>query len=337
MKILVTFPQGVVHDTFFTDRSKKSLEELGEVIYNPYDRQYNKEELQEALAGVDIVMTGWGNIQLDEEVLQKADQLKIVAHTGGTVADLVSDALYQKGVTVISGNPTFAESVAESCVCYTMCALRRLEESMKIVRDGGWKKADYYNEGIMDRTIGLVGFGAIAKKFAKMLTPFRVKIKVYSSYLTKEEAATYGATVASLDEIFETCNVISIHSGLNPKTYHMVKEEHFKKMKDGALIVNTARGAVLDEEALIRELQSGRILAALDVFEQEPLPLDSPLLTLKNAMLIPHMGGPTIDRREYVVFQLIEDIQSVLKGETDGVEGIITADYAKNMTQSVKK
>lgn len=333
MKILVTSPVGYTRDTFFTDRSKKMLEELGEVEYNSYDRMFTPEELKDKLEGVDALITGWGTPSLTEDVLEKADQLKVVAHTGGTVASLATDTVYDRGIIVLSGNPVFAESVAESCVCYAMAALRDIPKYSNLVRAGGWRTDDFYNAGIMDRTVGIVGFGMIAKFFAKMLQPFRCEIKIYSSYLTQEEAAKYNATVVPLNEIFETCDIISVHSGSNPKTFHLVGEEQLKKIKDGALLINTARGAVIDEEAMIRELETLRFKAALDVFTKEPLDADSKLRYLPNVLAIPHMGGPTIDRREYVTLALAKDIKEFTEGKKDGFYCQISEAYAKNQTR----
>ncbi len=334
MKILVTSPVGIVKDTFFTDRVKKALEEVGEIEYNPYDRHFTPEELRDRLEDKDVVITGWGTPMLTEEVLSKANNLKMLAHTGGSVADYAAPELYERGIIVLSGNMVFAESVAEACVCYTMASLRDITRYDAIVKAGGWQGDKPNNtKGIMDRTVGLVGFGMIAKFFAKMLQPFRCKIKIYSSYLTPEEAAQYNATVAPLDEIFETCDIISVHSAQTPKTYHLIGEQQFKKMKDGALIVNTARGSVIDEEAMIRELETGRIFAALDVYETEPLDPDSKLRSMDNVLLLPHMGGPTIDRREYVTLALIDDIKELKEGKTDGFYCQISETYSKYQTQ----
>lgn len=332
LRILVTTPHYNTQfmETFFTKRVREQLDEIGEVIYHDLDHPYTPEELRDALVDIDIAITGWGSLRFDEEVLSKANRLKIVAHTGGTVQNLVSDALYKKGVMVLSANPVYAESVAEACLCYMMCSLRSIKY---FALDGpGWRGNDEDSEkGLMDRTVGIIGFGMIAKYLMKMLQPFHVTIKICSEYATPEAVAQYGATVVDLDEIFETCDIISVNEPLNPKTYHMVKEEHFKKMQDGALIVNTARGAVIDEPAMVKELQTGRIFAALDVYEVEPLPDDSPLRTLPNVLCLPHVGGPTFDRREYSTMALIRDIKKWMNGETE-LECQISQSYAANMT-----
>ena len=334
MNILVTMPQGNVRNTFFTPLSKKYIESLGNVTYNPNERNYTKEELKEALKGIDVVFCGWGSALYDEEILEAADSLKIIAYTAGSLAGVVGEDVYNKNILVLGANCVFAESVAEACVCYTMVGLRKIEKYAKRMRDGLWKDPQFYNEGIMDRTIGLIGFGAIAQKFVEFLKPFRVKILVHSGHLTEEEAGKYGVEKATLNEVFEKSDVISIHQSLSERTYHMIGKDQFDLMKEGSLLINTARGPVLNEDDLIDVLKTGKINAVLDVYEKEPLPVDSPLRSIENVTTIPHMGGPTIDRRQYCVIKLCEDIVKYNNGNRD-VETLIPLESVKNMTQKV--
>lgn len=336
MNILVTMPEGFVRDTFFTPLSKKYLEQLGNVTYNPLDRDYTKEELKEALKGIDIVFCGWRSTFYDEEILEAADSLKILAYTAGSLAGVVDEAIFNKGITVLGANCVFAESVAEGCLCYMMTGLRRIVKYAKVMREGGWKPVDFETEGVMNRTVGLIGFGSIAQKLVNFLKPFNVNILVNSRHLTEEEAAKYGVTKAEFNEVFEKSDIVSVHQGLSEKTYHMIGKEQLDKMKDGALLVNTARGAVIDEEALCEVLKTGRIHAALDVYEVEPPAEDSPLRSLENVTPIPHMGGPTIDRRQYCVIKLCEDIVKYNNGERE-LETLFTIDQVKTMSRPVKK
>ena len=324
-------------DSFINDFSLKRLKELGNVTFNNYDRNYTTEELKQAIKGVDIVFCGWGSGCFDQEVLQSADKLKIIAYCAGSVSGIATPAIYEKGIAMLGANCVFAESVAESCVCYTMVGLRRIEYYANRVRKGFWQDQDFYNQGIMDRTIGLVGFGAIAKKFVEFLKPFRNRILVYSNHLTQEEAQKYGVEKVSLDQIFIESDVVSIHQSLTEKTYHLIKKEHFDKMKDGALLINTARGAIIDQKDLVEVLKTGRINAVLDVLEQEPPEPNSILTKLENVTILPHMGGPTMDRRPYCVTKLVDDIQKLLAGEKlENLETYIPLSHLNNMTVQPK-
>lgn len=307
-KILVAMPDNSTTRTFLTDDNLRRLETLGDVIWDHSDRNMTAEELRDALEGIDFCVCGWGTPQFDASVLEKAHQLKLIAYVAGSVANLVSDAMYEKGIRIASGNEAFAQSVAEGTMCYILASLRRLccHECNKI--EGGWKTEDTYTEALTDRTVGIVGYGSISRYLLEMFRPFRVKIKLFSKHMTEEEAAALGVHKASLEEIFSTCHVISLHCAKNPENHHMVNDHLLSLMQDGALLVNTSRGDVVDERALAAHARTGRIFAALDVYEVEPLPADSPLRGLDNVILQPHLGGPTIDRRPFAAKYVIEDI-----------------------------
>lgn len=331
MKILVTLPMGYVWDTFFTPDVIEKIESMGEVIWNESEEQYSSEELKEKLKDAEICITGWGTKCLDKEVLETADKLKLVAHTAGSVAGIVSDYLYERGIKVISGNWVFAESVAEGVIGYIICSLRELTYYNDEVKQGRWREGDFFNESILDQSVGLVGFGAVAKYLVKFLQPFRCKIKVYDPYADDKVFTEYGVERGTLEEIFSSSKIISLHVPKTADTYHMIDKKLLSIIKDGALLVNTSRGTVIDEQALVEELEKGRFKAALDVYEVEPLPLDSKLRTLKNVLTIPHMGGPTIDRRKATTLELLKDIEGFLRGEK--LRFNISKSYAQAMTR----
>ncbi len=336
MKILVTKPKGNdVFNTFFTDKAIKEIEKLGEVKYNPYEREYTREELKEELKDIDVVFTGWGATCYDEELLEKADKLKLIAHTGGSAAALISDELAKRNITLLSGNRLYAQSVAEGTLTYMLMAQRKMLENISDMETLGWPSEYHFTKGLKDKTIGIIGFGMIAENLARILQVFDVEIKIYSGYLSKEKASEYNAKVCSLEEIFETCDIISVHSGLNAKNLHLIDKKYFSIMKYDALIVNTARGAVLNEEDLIAELKTGRIRAILDVYEIEPLPMDSGLRGLPNVILVPHKGGPTTDVREIVTIKLCEDIRKYFNGDK-ALTHEISLEYASRMTNESK-
>lgn len=331
MKIFVTMPVGLVRDTFMPQDIIDQINALGEVVWNTTEQQFSRDELKEKLKDIDICICGWGTPRFDEYVLESAPNIKLIAHTAGSVANLVSDYLYERGIKMLSANSVFAESVAEGCIAYIMSSLRDLPFYSNEMQQGYWKRSDSYNESIMDQTIGLVGFGMIAKYFVEMLKPFRASIKVYSNHLKDEVCEKYNLQRASLEEIMTTCKIISIHTSKRPDTFHMINEKLLKMIPAGSLLVNTARGAIIDEKAMAEELQTGRFKAILDVYEEEPLPLESRLRGLKNVILIPHMGGPTIDRRKHCTIAMIEDIKRYKAGEP--LLNEIDKAYAKMMTQ----
>ncbi len=331
MKILVTVPDGPVRESFFTPDVQKRLSELGEVEYNTTGRNYTPGELREHLMGKDVALTGWGTGLLDESVLEGNDTLKLLAHTGGAVTPVASDYLYSKGIKVISGNRLYSESVAEAVIAYALASLRRIPEYTQRSREGGWYNGEVW-EGLLDRTVGIIGFGMTSRNLMKMGKAFRLKFKVaYKPYITKEDMEEYGFEMASMDEIFSTCDIISVHAPMTDRNYHMIDARLLSMIRDGALLINTARGPVIDEKALIRELEKNRFRAVLDVYEaQEPLPLDYPLRHMENVICIPHMGGPTYDRRKIVTLSLADDIERFFSGGK--LENEISVEYASHMT-----
>ena len=332
-KVFVTIPDGDVKDTFLPLRIREELEKSFFVTYNKTGRELNYNELTSALGDVDAVITGWGTPMLSQAVLENAKKLKLIAHTGGTVGNLVDSSAYDKGICVLSGNRLYAESVAEGTLAYMLTALRRIPDYVNAVKNGGWRtEADNW-EGLLDRTVGIVGVGTISTILIELLQSFRVKIKVYSHYpIEAGFLKKNNCERAKLEEIFSTCDIVSVHSALNTENRGLIRREHFEMLKDGCLFLNTSRGDVIDEDALIDELKKGRFRAILDVFHQEPLASDSPLRKLENVYCVPHMAGPTIDRRPVITMRLIEQMQRFFAGERE-LELEITREIAARMTK----
>lgn len=331
MKILVSTGVGQERDSFFTKRVMEALETFGEVRWNDTcARGLDKEGLIKHIGDVDVLLSGWGTARVDADVVKAAPRLKIHAHTGGSVASYVSKEEYDKGIVVLSGNDLFAQSVAEGCLCYTLMALRRMYEYMHKMKTGGWRPDLDFNQGMIGKKIGLVGYGEIATYYARLLKWFHPELLIYSNHMTREELEESGGRRASLEEIFETCEIISLHAALNEETKGMITGDLLRRIPPNSLFVNTARAGLLEEEAFYRELKTGRFHAVLDVYHQEPLPETHLLRNLNHVLLMPHMAGPTFDMREKVVFRLLEDIRAIEEGRP--VRSGISYERALRMT-----
>jgi len=334
IKIAVLMPQDSTFNIFITPLVKTNLSKIGEILYN--NSGYDPSVMIDMLRDADVCITGWGCPSLDEEILRDASKLRLVVHTGGTVAAIVSPSLIERNIPVISGNELYAESVAEGTLAYMLAGLRQIPFYNSLVQNGEWRPEGFGTKGLLDKNVGLVGFGAISRYLVPLLKPFNVKIMVHSNHLSNEECLTYGMIRAgSLEEIFSWSDVVSLHMARTTKTYHIINKDILKLMPDGALLVNTARGSVIDEQALADELCSGRIHAVLDVFEEEPLPKSSRLRGLDNVILIPHMAGPTGDRYERVTLALLDDVRRFISGEN--LKLLIDADHAGRMTNDAIK
>ena len=316
---LTNRPGGDAECQFFTKENIEKIESLfDEVVWNKTGRQFTTEELIENIKDCDAVITCWGSNTFDEEILNNAPKLKIIAHLAGSVAWLVTPEVFDRGIIVCGANDReFSESVAEAALLYSIAKLRNLDRSvLRLKKDkaDGWHDPKIHAKGIFDRNVGIVGFGAIGKYFAGLLQPFHCNIKVFSIYpIEKEILDKYKMEQVGLEELFKTCDVVSLHTAWNKQTEKMVSRELIRSMKDGAVFVNTARGRIVDEEALIDELKTGRISAALDVYWNEPLSSDSPLYEMDNVMVMDHRGGPTHDRYPHIASNMIDDVYNYLK------------------------
>lgn len=330
-KAFVSLQKGEVRDTFFTPRSIAALEEHLDLTFTESTRSLPKEALIDAMKGqgYEYLINGWGSCAIDGDILDAAPELKMVAYTAGSVAGIATEALYDRGVKLICGNKVFAMSVAEATVCYMMASLRKLEYYTSQIRAGGWTGTTPRWDGLFYKKIGIVGYGTIGHYVAKYLAPYDPQLYIYDKFVPREEIEKVGR-YATLEELFAECDVVTLHLSRNPGTIGMINRGLLESMKPGALLVNTARGAILDEEALKDLCKAGKISAALDVYDHEPLEPDNPLRTLPNVMPLPHRAGPTIDMREVVTLELAKDIDRFLSGG-ELVHAVSLA-YARQMT-----
>ena len=333
MKAFVSLPQNSQFEHFFPEENLALASSLGDIRWNPLSRNMTASEVADAIGDAEVYVTGWGSPALDRTILDTAPNLRLLAHLCGSVSPFVSDALWERGVRVICGNDFFAESVAEGTIGYMLAALRDIPRySHALKSEGKWKTSRDYTRSLLSKTVGIISYGTIARHLVRMLQPFRVKIKVYDiAPLPESDVLHYGLTAASMEEIFSTADIITVHTPLYDKTYHMIGKALFDLIPDHALFINTSRGAILDERALVSALQEGRFSAVLDVYETEPLPKDSPLLQQDNVLLMPHMGGPTTDLLKDITREILVEASDYIDHGTP-LRHEITKERADTMT-----
>ena len=333
MKALVAIKKDKTFDTFFTKENIALTESLGEIVWLD-TASAGETDIKEKIKDCDTYITCWGSPALTHEILESAPKLKLLTHLGSTVAPVVCDEVYNRGIKVISGFDYYSKSTAEGAVAYMLAALRNIPfytdrlKSKKI-----WREADDYTDSVIYKTVGIVGFGGVGKYVAKMLSGFDVSIKVYDiAEISQQEKERYGVTQCGIEEIFSTCDIISLHLPYNDSTYHIIDDTLISKIKRGALFVNTARGAVVDETALIKHLEKGDFSAALDVYEKEPIEINSPLLSLDNVLLLPHQGGPTVNLRAVITHKLVEESADFIDNNIP-LKNEISANKARTMSK----
>ena len=335
INILVTVPNSDVKDTFLPESVREMLEQLGNVRYNDLNRQYTEDELKEALKDRDIAVIGWGCPRIAGDVIAGNDRLKLIAHTGGSVADYVDASTYAKGIRVVCGNKLFAKSVAEGTIAYMLSALRYIPDQVYDLKAGNWRSPAYVNDrGLLGKQIGILGVGTIARFLMEMLQPFGCTFLVWDDNYTVDPAylESVHARQTTLEEVMSSCSIVSLHAALTPKSTGMIGRHELEMLPQGAVFINTARGAIIRQSEMVELLQERTdIFAVLDVFAPEPVDLDSPLRQLKNVYLLPHRGGPTVDYRKTIGETVVKEIEKFLAGERD-LEHEIVQTVASRMT-----
>ena len=329
-------PKGALQDWFWREPSITRAKELGyEVRLNPAEGKLTSEEWAEALADVDALLTTWGTPRLDEAVLARNPNLKIVGHVGGSVAHIVSPYLFERGAKVCTANRLMARSVAEWCLMMTFVGLRHPLDYMQFGAAGELKWANRKERNVVpkDAVIGIWGYGDVARQLVGMLRPFGPKeIIVCSGYLSETNAAAEGVHEVPFDELFERSDVIHCLESLRDDSKGRIGPAQLAAIKDGAALLNCGRAALIQEDALIRELRKNRFTAIMDVFETEPPAADHPYRSMPNVILTPHNAGA--GRDAHYIGAMLDEFHRFFNGEP--LQHEVSRDRALTMTDPSK-
>ncbi|MEM8495655.1 MAG: hydroxyacid dehydrogenase [Planctomycetota bacterium] len=251
-------------------------------------------ESPEWLARVEVMLTGWGVPRMDTEFLVAAPRLRGVFHGAGSVRSFVTDAVWDRGLTVTSAASANAVPVAQFCQAQVFLLLKQAYKMAGVYADqrvAPWRLRDTIS-GAVGARVGLISFGLIARLLAEALRPHGFDIVVYDPFVSDEVAKDCGVKLVDLDTVFATSDVVSLHTPLLDETRGMIRGEHLRSMRSGSSFLNTARGAVVNEPEMCDVLaERPDLTAVLDVTHPEPPSADSPLWTLPNVVLTPHIAG----------------------------------------------
>ncbi|MFJ1656213.1 hydroxyacid dehydrogenase [Streptomyces sp. NPDC088337] len=246
------------------------------------------------LADVDLLVTGWGCPPLDAAALAAAPRLRAVVHTAGSVRGHVTEACWERGVEVSSAAAANAVPVAEYTLGMILLTGKHVRERAHEYRDrrtrGNWLRTPV-RVGNYGRTVGIVSASLVGRRVIELLRPHDFEVLLYDPYVDADQAAGLGVEAVGLAELFGRCDTVSVHTPLLPETRGLIGRALLGSMPDGAVLINTARGAVVDQAALTEAVLAGRIRAVLDVTEPEVLPADHPLWDCEHALLTPHLAG----------------------------------------------
>ena len=304
----------------FNDALRLELEALGRVTWRNDLKGFDPAAYARVIreADAEIVLTFWGTPKATREVMAANPQFKYLCHIAGTVRKIVDRDAIAAGLIVTNWGKVISRICAEASLLMILSCLRcstavTLDMHVKRI----WpKEAKYEPRSLFERTVGLHGLGVIAQELVTLLRPFKVTIRAFSPHTPQEVFDSLGVCRADdLKTLYATCEVISIHTGNTPENFHAVNADILRAMPDGAVLVNTARGEIIDTAALVAELKTGRIAASLDVYEGGELPADSPLRGLPNCQLFPHWGCPTRDRIIDCGKLAVQNVARYLRGE----------------------
>jgi phosphoglycerate dehydrogenase-like enzyme len=289
-----------------------ALDSLGEVTFE-HDYPADNATLAERLGRYQVICVMRERTRFDEDLLKRLPNLKLLVTGGMRNAALDMQAAAKLGIKVC-GTDSYKHAAPELTWALIMAATRNLVKEANALRAGQWQQG--LGGDLHGKTLGILGLGSIGQRVAQFGQVFGMKVIAWSENLTAERAEQAGVTHVSKQQLFEQADVLSVHLVLSERSRGLVDAQALGWMKPTALLVNTARGPIVDEAALIKALQKQHIAgAALDVFEQEPLPAMHPFRTLDNVLATPHVGY--VSRRNYEQFfsQMIEDVQAWAAGE----------------------
>ena len=248
-------------------------------------------------------------------VLAGAEQLKVISTISVGVDHIDLAAATAAGIPVGHTPGVLVDSTADLAVGLMIATTRRIAEADRWMRTGqwskGWQSDLLLGSDLSQATVGIVGLGPIGEATVKRLRGFGCGILGWN----RTPKAIEGVEMVDLDDLFARCDIVSLHTALTPDTVQIASRSRLASMRAGATLINTGRGALVDEAALVEALSSGRLNAGLDVFEAEPLPADHPLLSLDNAVLLPHVGSATFSTRMAMVTRALENLQAGMSGE----------------------
>lgn len=273
----------------------------------------------ERLARVEYLITGWGAPHLGSEVLRAAPRLRGILHTGGSVKNLISDDVWDRGIVVTSAAEANAIPVAEFTLAMILLEAKRVPAYIAgyaSTRDvaGGWRDG-IPPSATFGGVVGIVGFSRVGRRVAALLAPFGFEVLVADPYAAAEEVQAAGAALVELDVLVARSDIVSMHAPELPSTRRLLDARRIASMRPNAVLINTARGSLVDTEALLERCRSGLLRAVLDVTDPEPLPPDSPLFGAPGVALTPHIAGAMHAETLRLTDSALDGLQALVRGE----------------------
>jgi phosphoglycerate dehydrogenase-like enzyme len=331
-KLLFLLPDSEQTRQLFPSQIMEQLEELVDLERNTLGRQLSEEELGERIPGLEICISGWQSPRFSDRVIARADKLKLILHSAGTVKPYISASVFQRGIMLTSANSVMAKVTAEAVLAMMLMGSWEVKRWIGSMERGEWKTRETTVPGLQGKSIGIIGFGAVTQALLLLLKPFSLqKLLIYSEHADPKEVTEQGASLTDLETLLRASDIISVQTSLTSKNRNLLNDRNLGLIRENALLVNAGRGELVDEQALIRHLQQNRFRAVLDVYAVEPLPEDSPLRILPNVICLPHLGAATEFCREGMGWDVISNLKEFLDGRVP--HGVVSYEKAAFMSE----
>ncbi|MCX4552277.1 hydroxyacid dehydrogenase [Streptomyces sp. NBC_01267] len=314
-RVVVAVPPGL-RAQFFSAEVWQDLERAAELTV--LDAHRDRAALAAALPGARALVTAWGTPRIDSELLDAADRLALVSHTGSAVAPYVTAEVFRRGIRVSQAGDEMARPVAEVALAFTLSLLYRIQRFDRALRTGApWQEASQAppRHEIHGSDIGVIGASRTGRAYIALVRAMGARVSVTDPFLTDADAAALGVESVPLETLLSRSRVVAVHAPVTDETHRMLGPEQLALMPDGAGLVNTARSWLVDEDALLAELASGRLDAAIDVFDAEPLPVDHPFRALPNVLLTPHQAAGSVECRLRLGASAVGEVLRLLAGQ----------------------
>ncbi len=329
MEKICVLVNGEFRGRVFGEKYYERLRKMGEVkVYDKVDFSDEAYYL-EFVKGSTVIVTSWDSPRIDEKILDLCPDLKAVIHAAGSIKPVISDAFIERKIRITNSAVAIGEGVAETALGFAISACKGFYTLNEDTKNGLWqeniktKVKDFY-----DIKVGVISGGAVGRHMVKLLKNFHVDILMYDPVLSAEAIQAIGAEKVSLETLMSECDVVSVHAPSIPATDNMLNASNLCLLQDGAVLINTSRGSVINEQDLIAELEKGRFFACIDVTQTEPPAKDNKLRALPNVVLTPHIAGTATNGLRRVALHVCEEIERLLSGEKMRTE-VNLADLAK--------
>ncbi|RKL64255.1 phosphoglycerate dehydrogenase [Thermoanaerobacteraceae bacterium SP2] len=295
------------------DIAQEGIDILNQEYQVDVKTKLSEDELVEIIGSYDALVVRSAT-KVTAKIMENSN-LKVIGRAGVGVDNIDLEAATKKGILVVNAPEGNTTAASEHTIALLMALARNIPEAVRSLKNKVWDRKRFMGIELNGKTLGVVGLGRIGREVAKKAIGLGMNILAYDPYIIKQQVENIDIKVVDLDTVLKEADFITFHVPLTKSTYHMVGEKQFSMMKDSVMLINCARGGIIDEEALYEALKSGKVAGcALDVFEKEP-PLESPLLDLPNLIATPHLGASTQEAQVSVAVDVAKDVIRALKGE----------------------